>query len=93
MRFLACFRDHAFITGQQIAIFPIQQVLAEEGPENLRPGNDSVVKTLDRSVTATFFRPARQSEHRYSSGDCKHGGNNTAQLPEGCPGKAVLYRL
>ena len=52
------FADHTFITGQQINVIFLEQVLPKELPEHLRPGNGRVVKTLDRAVAAAFPGPA-----------------------------------
>ena len=78
MRLIARFRDDTLITRQQVGVLPIQQMLTKEGPENLRPGDDGVEKSLDGSVAAAFLCPARQSEHRHSTDDRKHGREDPA---------------
>jgi hypothetical protein len=58
------FADHAFIPRQEVDLFLLQQVLAEELPEHLRPGDGRMVKVLDTPLTVAFPRPLMASMAR-----------------------------
>ena len=79
---LSRFADHTFITCQQINVIFLKQVLIKELPEHLRPGNNCIVKALDRAVAAAFPGPARQTQHRNPSRHAQHRSDNPAHLTE-----------
>ncbi len=68
-------------------------MFSEQGQENLRLGNKSVEKYLERSVTAAFFCPRRQSQHCDPTDHGNYSRDDPAQLPHGGFGYAVLNRL
>ena len=51
------FAGHTFITRQNVDLLFLKQGLAKELPQDLRPGNNRVVKTLDGAVAAACSSP------------------------------------
>jgi hypothetical protein len=50
-------------------------------PEDLWPGNDRVEKTLHRSITAAFPRPASDAQHSHPTGHTQHRLDDPAHPP------------
>jgi hypothetical protein len=60
IRLLPRLGHHDFITGQQQDVPRFQQVLPNDQPLDLAPGDGGIEEALDRPITTARFTPARQ---------------------------------
>jgi len=80
---LAGFGHDDLIASKKIDVISLEEMVAKEVPEELRPGEGGGEEALNGALAATVASPARDPQHRDAARHGQHAKGNVAQLTGG----------